>query len=168
MHYEYGGAAPARVGLNHPSISPYGVYEDGDGESVLISIQNEREWLSFCENILEMPDLAQQAEYANNIERVKNRIALDELINGVFSQSSTEDLTDRLKNARVAFGMLNDVEHLSNHAQLRRSSVMTESGEINLVASPVRVIETNGLEETSFGAVPALGEHNDSIRGEFS
>jgi itaconate CoA-transferase len=168
IHYEYGGAAPARVGLNHPSISPYGVYTDGDGQSVLISIQNEREWQSFCENILDNADLSQQAEYANNIERVKNRVALDELINGVFSRHSTVDLTNKLQDARVAFGMLNDVAQLSSHAQLRRSSVKTESGEINLVASPVRVVEDNGREDISFGSVPSLGEHNDSIRGEFN
>jgi crotonobetainyl-CoA:carnitine CoA-transferase CaiB-like acyl-CoA transferase len=114
-----------------------------------------------------MPDLSTQTEYANNIARVKNRVRLDELINGVFARFSTEVLTRRLKEARVAFGMLNDVAHLSSHAQLRRSATMTESGEINLVASPVRVVGENE-EQASFGAVPALGQHNHLIRDEFT
>ncbi len=168
LHFEYGGAAPERVGLNHPTISPYGVYVDADGESVLISIQNEREWQSFCENILELPDLLHQHEYANNIERVKNRVALDEIITDVFSRFSTVVLTTRLKDARIAFGMLNDVERLSKHAELRRSRVTTESGDIDLVAPPVRIIQKGGERATVFRAVPALGEHNRSIREEFS
>jgi len=168
LHFEYGGSAPERVGLNHPTISPYGVYVDADGESVLISIQNEREWQSFCENILELPDLLHQHEYANNIERVKNRVALDEIITDVFSRFSTVVLTTRLKDARIAFGMLNDVERLSKHAELRRSRVTTESGDIDLVAPPVRIIQKGGERATVFRAVPALGEHNRSIREEFS
>ncbi len=168
LHFEYGGAAPERVGLNHPTISPYGVYVDADGESVLISIQNEREWQSFCENILELPDLLHQHEYANNIERVKNRVALDEIITDVFSRFSTVVLTTRLKDARIAFGMLNDVERLSKHAELRRSRVTTESGDIDLVAPPVRIIQKGGERATVFRAVPALGEHNRLIREEFS
>lgn len=163
MHYEYGGHAPDRVGLNHPTIAPYGVYTSGDGESVLISIQNEREWQLFCNEILEMPELVQNSAYATNMQRVKNRPALDKLINDVFIRHDTKELTSKLKNARVAFGMLNDVAHLSNHAQIRRKTVLTESGVVNLVDSPLRM----GEQEADFGAVPALGEHNDLIRDEF-
>lgn len=164
MHYEYGGRAPSRVGLNHPSIAPYGVYTTGDGQSVLISIQNEREWKMFCEEILTMPDLAQKPGYANNIQRVANRTELDKIINSVFTRHGTKELTSKLKDARVAFGMLNDVAQLSSHAQLRRKSASTESGDVNLVDSPLVMGEQGG----DFGAVPALGEHNDLIRDEFS
>ncbi len=164
MHYEYGGHAPERMGLNHPTIAPYGVYTSGDGESVLISIQNEREWLLFCNEMLRMPELARQAEYATNVQRVKNRPALDKLINEVFARYDTEGLRSELKNSRIAFGMLNDVAHLSDHAQLRRKSVLTESGMVSLVDSPLRMGEQTG----EFGAVPALGEHNSLIRAEFS
>ena len=164
MHYEYGDQAPPRVGLNHPSIAPYGVYTSGEGESVLISIQNEREWQLFCNEILKMPGLAQQPEYASNTQRVKNRPGLDELINEVFARFDTSELTSKLKSASIAFGMLNDVAHLSEHAQLKRKSVLTESGVINLVDSPLRM----GDQAGDFGAVPALGEHNDLIRDEFS
>jgi itaconate CoA-transferase len=164
MHYEYGGQAPSRVGLNHPSIAPYGVYTSGQGESVLISIQNEREWQLFCSEVLKMPGLAQQPEYATNTQRVINRSGLDELINDEFARLGTSELTSVLKNASIAFGMLNDVAHLSEHAQLRRKSVLTEAGVINLVDSPLRM----GDQSDDFGAVPALGEHNDLISEEFS
>ncbi len=164
LHYEYGGSAPERVGLNHPTIAPYGVYTDGDGESILISIQNEREWVMFCEQILELPELPNLPEYENNTARVSNRITLDKLINNVFMQHSTEVLADKLKTARIAFGMLNDVEHLSRHPQLRRKSVDTPAGKINLVDSPIKF----EIQEATFSNVPRLGEHNESIRNEFA
>ena len=105
MHYEYGGKAPSRVGLNHPSIAPYGVYSSGQGESVLISIQNEREWQLFCDEVLKMPALVQKPEYASNTHRVINRSPLDELINEVFGRFSTSELTSKLKGASIAFGI---------------------------------------------------------------
>ncbi|MFP6806765.1 MAG: CaiB/BaiF CoA-transferase family protein [Pseudomonadales bacterium] len=163
LHHEYGGKAPGRVGLNHPTIAPYGVYTDGDGASVLISIQNEREWKMFCEEILEQPDLPGRADFLSNTERVRNRPALDELINAVFSNLSTDVLSARLREARIAYGMLNEVHHLSDHPQLRRRLVASEAGDINLVDSPLRM----GNNETNFAPIPKLGEHNKSIQSEF-
>ena len=83
LHQVYGGRAPDRVGLNHPSIAPYGAYEARDG-AVLISIQNEREWRRFCAQVLEKPALAEDARFRDNPARVANRPALDREIAAVF------------------------------------------------------------------------------------
>ena len=164
LHHDYGGQAPERVGLNHPSIAPYGVFETSDRENILISIQNEREWHSLCVKIPNLPELPENPDFVNNSQRVQNRAELDRLIGEVFSQYSTDELVCKLKDARIAFGRLNDVAHLSGHTQLRRQSVTTEGGDIALVASPVRF---DG-EAMAFGQVPALGQHNSMIRDEFS
>ena len=81
LHQQYGGAAPARMGLNHPSIAPYGAYTCKEGVQLVISIQNEREWVHFCEGVLEHPALADAPQYRNNIARCANRAALDLTIN---------------------------------------------------------------------------------------
>ena len=164
LHHDYGGQAPERVGLNHPSIAPYGVFETSNREHILISIQNEREWHSLCVKILNLPELPENPDFVNNSQRVQNRAELDRLIGEVFSQYSTDELVGKLQTARIAFGRLNDVAHLSGHAQLRRQPVTTEGGDIELVASPVRF---DG-EDVAFGQVPALGQHNSMIRDEFS
>ncbi|MFO0996065.1 MAG: CaiB/BaiF CoA-transferase family protein [Alphaproteobacteria bacterium] len=164
LHHDYGGKAPVRVGLNHPSIAPYGVYATGDGGQVVISIQNEREWRRLCAEVLQQPALATKSEFKDNDARVRNRPALNEAMAQVFSTLTRDDLIERLRRSQIAYGALNSVADFSRHAQLRRLPAEAEGGAIDLVAPPLQIA---GIEQT-YGRVPALGEHSDSIRREFA
>ena len=163
LHQVYTGQAPQRVGLNHPSIAPYGAYACESGDQVVISIQNNREWQNFCEQVLGRPELVDDPHYRNNVDRCTNRPALDRQINAVFSRMSRSALVERLLDARIAFGSVNSVADLSQHQQLRRSEVATPSGAVALVAPPV--ISSAG--NTALRPVPALDEQGDAIRREF-
>lgn len=163
LYQEHTGEAPPRVGLQHPSIAPYGAYACGGGEQVVIAIQNEREWKSFCERVLQQPDLLADSRYGTNVLRCANRPALDAEINGVFATLSRTALAQRLTQANIAFGAVNSVADLARHPQLRRTPVLTASGAIELVAPPVRVAGA----QSSLRPVPALGEHSDAIRREY-
>jgi len=163
LHQDYAGAAPQRVGLNHPSIAPYGAYVCAGGEQVVISIQNNREWKSFCEQVLQRPQLVDAPDYRNNVDRCNNRPALDREINSVFGQLARPELMRQLQQAKIAFGSVNSVADLAQHQQLRRASVSTPSGSVALVAPPVIA----GQAQPALRPVPALGEHSDAIRGEF-
>jgi itaconate CoA-transferase len=163
LHQEHTGAAPPRVGLQHPSIAPYGAYVCGGGEQVVIAIQNEREWKNFCERVLQRPDLVEDPQYCANVARCANRPALDQEINRVFATLSRTALAQRLTQANIAFGAVNSVADLAQHPQLRRTGVLTASGAIELVAPPVRVAG----EQASLRPVPALGEHSAAIRREY-
>ncbi len=164
LHQEYTGQAPARVGLHHPSIAPYGAYTCRDGEQVVISIQNNREWKNFCEHILQRPDFVEAVNYCDNVQRCANRAALDREINRIFGQLERQELVRQLEQARVAFGAVNSVADLSHHPQLRRANVETPSGIVPLVAPPALVAG----RETLLRPVPAIGEHSDALRGEFA
>lgn len=163
LHYDYAGKAPQRVGLNHPSIAPYGAYPVGDGRDVVLAIQNEREWLAFCEKVLERPEIAVDPRFCSNPARVANRPALDTVIGEVFAGLDRPLLVARLHDARIAFGSLNSVADLSTHAQLRRTTVPTPSGPAATVAPPVR---WRG-DEFRARPVPAVGQHSAAIRREF-
>ena len=163
LHQDYAGAAPQRVGLNHPSIAPYGAYVCAGGEQVVISIQNNREWKNFCEQVLQRPQLVDAPDYRNNVDRCNNRPALDREINAVFGQLARPELMRQLQQARIAFGSVNSVADLAQHQQLRRAPVSTPSGTVALVAPPVIA----GQAQPALRPVPALGEHSDAIRGEF-
>ena len=163
LHQDYAGEAPQRLGLNHPSIAPYGAYTCKGGEQVVISIQNGREWKNFCEQVLWLPDLAEAPDYRTNVDRCSNRAALDREIAAVFSTLSRPELVQRLLSARVAFGAVNSVADLARHPQLRRAPVLTPSGTISTVAPPVIAAG----DDTPLRPVPALGEHSDLLRREF-
>jgi crotonobetainyl-CoA:carnitine CoA-transferase CaiB-like acyl-CoA transferase len=164
LHQDYGGKAPERVGLNHPSIAPYGAYTCRDGDQVVISIQNNREWRNLCEQVLGRPDMVQDPLFRDNVDRCANRPALDARIEAVFGSISRGELVDRLFAARIAFGSVNSVADLSNHRQLRRAVVETPSGPVDTVAPPVQRDGGDG----PLRPVPALGQHSSQIRQEFA
>ncbi len=164
LHYDYANTIQPRVGINHATISPYGSYDCADGLSIVMAIQNEREWTNFCSEVLGRPELLDDERLRSNQQRVANRNYVDELINAVFSQLDQSAVIEKLEQAGIAFGRLNDVSGLSSHPQLRRCKVGTAAGEVEVAA--VAAIRSN--HETPLAYVPSLGEHSDSIREEFT
>jgi crotonobetainyl-CoA:carnitine CoA-transferase CaiB-like acyl-CoA transferase len=163
LQYVYGGAAPKRMGLNHVSVAPYGAYLCGDGKPILFSIQNEREWLSFCRVTLEREAVATDPRFDANPKRVANRPALDVIINEVFSSAPREAIVARLEAARIAYGRVSSMEDLKSHPQNRIVTVATPTG-------PVAMLAPGAFHDGAphVGAhVPALGENDDAIRAEF-
>jgi crotonobetainyl-CoA:carnitine CoA-transferase CaiB-like acyl-CoA transferase len=163
LHQDYGPGAPKRVGLNHPSIAPYGVYACRGGAEVVFSIQNEREWKRLVEAVLRRPEMLADPRFADNTARVANRPALDAVIDEVFAALDREALTQRLFEAAIAYGAVNTPADLSAHPQLRRVTVQTPSGPVALVAPPVEIRGS----DFDLGAVPALDEHGAALREEF-
>jgi crotonobetainyl-CoA:carnitine CoA-transferase CaiB-like acyl-CoA transferase len=164
LHFDYGGAAPPRVGLRHPSIAPYGVFRTRDGRAVLLSIQNEREWRVFCAEVLGDGALASDPRFAGNGQRVANRPELDRLVQDAFGALAHDELAARLTRSAIAFGDLNSIADLSRHPHLRRIAVEAPGGLVELPAPPaIKRGEAQGR-----AAVPALGEHTEMIKREFA
>ena len=162
LHFDYGGKAPVRAGLNHPSIAPYGAYPYLGG-LVLISIQNEREWAAFCDVVLGDAALATDGRFDDNPARVTHRAELDDIIVRVFVGLDRAALTAKLDAAGTAYGMVNGVDGLSAHPQLARIRVDTPSGPVEMPAPPATFDQS-----VAPGPVPAPGQHTDAIRREFS
>jgi crotonobetainyl-CoA:carnitine CoA-transferase CaiB-like acyl-CoA transferase len=158
----HGGAEPLRAGLAHPSIAPYGVFGASDGE-IVIAIQNEREWIMFCEGVLGDPALAGDERFASNVARVKNRPMLDAHVGKVISAFKLEALCAVLDKFRIAYGRISTVGDLMDHRSLATVRVETPGGAAELVAPPVIV---DG-ERPAAVRVPALGEHTQALRQEF-
>ena len=164
LQHHYGGREIRRPGLHHPTIAPYGAYRCGDDRMLLISIQNEREWLRLCSDVLNQPDLPQNPKFDSNVHRVENRASLDAIMNGVFSQYSIDKIAEKLQAAQIAFGRLNDMDVFTQHPQNRFVSVRTSVGDVQLL-SPGAIV--NGILPR-LGDVPDLGQHSAAIRAEFS
>ena len=129
VHGEYGKGAPRPQGLRHPSITPYGDFKASDGSLTVLSIQNEREWATFCTDVLQMPELAGDERFVDNNQRTANRDELDAIINGCFAAYNREELRARLALAGIAYGAVNSVDELTCHAALRRREVLSSAGE---------------------------------------
>jgi formyl-CoA transferase len=158
------GNPPARVGLAHPSIAPYGVFSAAGGEQLLISIQSEREWRLFCRDVLGDFTIADDPRFASNVARVTHRAETDALVANRLFQFDAPALAERLGGLDIAFAQLNDMAALSRHPHLRRVTVETSAG---LIAIPATAAIFDATPR-SHRPVPALGEHSDSIRAQLA
>ena len=152
LHARYGKGAPARVGLKHPSIAPYGSFTCGDGRELVLSIQNEREWLNFCKSFMQDASVATDARYVTNDLRVKNRDALEAQVQAVFATLTYTQAVERLTAAQTAYGAINSVQDLIGHPQLR-TKAMQVNGQTALIPANPYVTE---WDEAEFPAAPVL------------
>jgi itaconate CoA-transferase len=162
LQRRYGGSIPPRPGLNHPSIAPYGLFSCRDGD-ILLSVQNEREWQRLCADVLGDPTLAIDPLFRDVTSRVAHRIDLDGRINAVFGQRARKDVADALFRADIAYGILNDVDGLIGHPQLRTITYDTPEGEVALIAPPALIAGATPV----YRPVPAIGQHDAALRAEF-
>jgi itaconate CoA-transferase len=159
-----GGKTPQRIGLAHPTISPYGVFKSKDGIDILISIQNDREWVILARDVMDDAKLSADPDFATNVERVKRRDQTDGRVAKSFGSMNVDELSQKLAKADIAFARVNDPASLATHPHLKRINIGIPGGEISYPA-PAR----NRTGETrSYRPVPGLGEHTAKIRAEFS
>ena len=163
LQTRYGGKAPERVGLKHPSIAPYGAFTCADGRDIVISIQNEREWGDFCRKVLERPDLLDDARCAGNAARVAHRDFVDGTVAEAFASLPSATVIDRLTAAQTAFGNVNSVHDLIEHPQLRTRRMVVNGRNVDVPTLPWGT-EWDGA---TFDAAPALNAHGASLREEF-
>ena len=169
LYYAFEGLPPPpRAGASHASIYPYGPFEVGDGRSVMLGIQNDREWREFCRTVIDQPELADDPNFAMNSARSDQRATLGEIIRQAFSRLTQEEVIDRLDRAAIANADVNTLADVWSHPQLaarkRWVEVDSPAGKIPALLPPGVPAEF----APKMGAVPALGEHNASIRAEFA
>ena len=164
LYYAFDGATPPpRAGAAHATIYPYGPFPAGDGKTVMLGLQNEREWTAFCDKVLNRPELGRDERFSSNSRRVAARQELRVIIIESFSHLTAEQLIERLDAAQIANARMNDMHEVWEHPQLkarRRWAVAgTPAGEVPALLPP-------GLPsgyDPRMDAVPALGEQTDAI-----
>jgi itaconate CoA-transferase len=164
MYYAFDGAPPPpRAGAAHATIYPYGPFPCGDGHSVMLGIQNEREWQVFCAKVLEQPALAGDARFCSNTLRNASRDALRGLIVEAFASLSAAQVIARLEAAQIANAQVNTMADVWAHPQLAARQRWTE---VDTGAGVVPALLPPGIPgewEPRMDAVPMLGQHTDAV-----
>lgn len=163
MQFAYGGAAPGRVGVAHATIAPYGAFPVAGGDTVVLSIQNEREWRRLVTDVLAAPEMLADPRFADNSQRVAHRDAVDGAVASALARLDRRQAAEKLKAAEIAFGFLNEVKDLAVHPQLRTEPVQTPMGEVEVIERPARLASGS----PSLRPVPAVDQHGAAIREEF-
>ncbi|XXF07091.1 CoA transferase [Pseudomonas sp. D2-3] len=167
LYYAYDGATPPpRAGAAHSTIYPYGPFPAGDGGTVMLGLQNEREWQAFCERVLLQPELATDERFSANFKRSANRETLRAIINEAFAALSAEQVIERLEQAQIANAHVNDMAGVWAHPQLkardRWRQVDSPAGSLPALLPP----GSNSAFSPRMDPVPALGEHTDALLAE--
>ncbi len=167
LYYAFDGAAPPmRAGAAHATIYPYGPFPAGDGKIVMLGLQNEREWVTFCEQVLHQPALATDPRFASNSTRTTARKALHAIIQEAFASLTAAEVIDRLEQAGIANAQLNNMEDIWQHAQLRARQRWTEVGS---PVGPLPALLPPGVPSAwtaRMDPIPALGQHTEAILAE--
>ena len=167
LYYAFDGAEPPpRAGASHATIYPYGPFVAGDGRTVMLGLQNEREWQMFCAKVLRTPELASDERFNANAKRVARKPELQALITEAFSELTLEQAVERLEDAQIANASVNAMRDVWTHAQLKARERWVQ---VRTPAGPVPALLPPGLPnnfEPRMDAVPALGEHSSAILAE--
>jgi crotonobetainyl-CoA:carnitine CoA-transferase CaiB-like acyl-CoA transferase len=164
MYYAFDGAEPPpRTGASHATIYPYGPFGVAGGNTVMLGLQNEREWKLFCEKVLLNPELAGDEKFASNFKRNENRDALKKIIDDCFAELSIDVVTKRLEDAQIANAQVNTMKDLWDHPQLgarhRWRYVDSPVGDIPAMLPP----GLNDQYDYRMDPVPGVGQHSESI-----
>jgi crotonobetainyl-CoA:carnitine CoA-transferase CaiB-like acyl-CoA transferase len=167
LYYAFEGAAPpSRTGASHATIYPYGPFPAGDGKTVMLGLQNEREWAAFCKTVLQQPELATDPRFSTNSKRSAARSELRAIIVDAFAGLNAEQVVERLDAAQIANAQVNDMHAVWKHPQLqarkRWREVSTPAGNVPALLPPGSWEEG----DPRMDPVPALGQHSAAILGE--
>ena len=167
LYYAFEGAAPpSRTGASHATIYPYGPFRAGDGKTVMLGLQNEREWIVFCKTVLQRPELANDARFATNSKRSAARTELRKIIIDSFARLTADQVVGRLDEAQLANAQVTDMHAVWSHPQLKARNRWRE---VDTPAGPVPALLPPGSweeEDARMDGVPALGAHTESILAE--
>ncbi len=164
LYYAYDGAEPPpRAGASHATIYPYGPFPAGDGKTLMMGLQNEREWAIFCDRVLERPELKSDERFNTNSRRSAARAELRQIIVDLFKAMTAEQIIARLDAAGIANAHLNDMHDLWAHPQLAARNFWTE---IASEAGPLRMLRPPAVPcdfAPRLDPIPAVGEHTDAV-----
>jgi crotonobetainyl-CoA:carnitine CoA-transferase CaiB-like acyl-CoA transferase len=164
MYYAMDNASPPpRSAAAHATIYPYGPFSAGDGGTVMLGLQNEREWVQFCQHVLQRSALATDARFDSNAQRNAHRNDLQQIILDTFSELTTAQVIERLDMAQIANARMNTMADLWAHPQLhareRWTTVDSPVGDLPALLPPGK----QSAFEYRMGAIPSVGEHTDAI-----
>ena len=164
LGYVYNKKIPKRHGMTHPIIVPYGAYNCKDNLTILIAIQNDREWVKLCKIVLDDETMVNDTRFKTNSDRVANRELTEKIIQKKFITFEREELIEKLEKASIAYGRISDMEQLKNHPQNNFLEIETKNGKVKVLGPGA--IHDNFIPEVN--KMPELDEHGKKIRAEFS
>ncbi|WP_435404847.1 CaiB/BaiF CoA transferase family protein [Mycolicibacterium duvalii] len=163
---QHSGIDQEPLGVGSPAVAPYSAFPTRDGQTVVLGTTNDREWQRVAREIIDRPDLADDARFATNSGRCAHREILEEAIGDWCARHDLADIQRKADDAGIGNSRYNKPSEVVVHPQLtardRWRTVSTPSGDIRALRPPPVI---SGFEQP-MGAIPGLGEHTDTVLSE--
>ena len=162
-HFWHKGEEPARLGMRHQYVTPYGPYMTGDGEYVALAVATAQDWEVFCRQVIERTDLLEDARFKTPEARRNNRAVLEGVIEEIFLERPHEEWLRRLKESRLPYGEVRGIAQVLAHPQVIARKMVREMespvGPVPVVASPLRLSDS----PARYDPIPDLGADSEAI-----
>ena len=162
-HYWHAGEEPARVGMRHHYVTPYGPYLAGDGEYVNLAVASASDWEVFCRKVIEKPEMLEDPRFASVEGRRKNRSVLEKTIENIFLERDHKHWLEQLKKAELPHGIVRGIAQVLAHPQVAARKLIREAespvGKVPVIANALKL----SASEARYDRIPALGEQTDAI-----
>ena len=162
-HYWHAGEEPARVGMRHHYVTPYGPYLAGDGEYVNLAVASASDWEIFCRKVIEKPELLDDPRFATVEGRRKNRALLEESIENIFLGRDHNHWLAQLKKAELPYGEVRGIAQVLAHPQVAARRLIREAdspvGKVPVIANALKMSDS----EARYERIPGLGEDSETI-----
>ncbi len=162
-HFWHAGEEPARVGMRHHYVTPYGPYLAGDGQYVNLAVASAADWEVFCRKVIEKPELLEDPRFATVEGRRRNRGELEESIEKLFLEKDHMHWLERLKNAELPYGIVRGIAQVLAHPQVAARKLIREAaspvGEVPVIANALKM----SASEARYDRIPGLGEDSEAI-----
>ncbi len=162
-HYWHQGEQPERMGMRHNYVTPYGPYLARDGKYVNVAVATPKDWEVFCKEVIQRPDLLEDARFATVEGRRQNRAVLEEKIERIFLERDHTDWLERLKKAQLPYGEVRGIAEVLAHPQAIARRLIREVdspvGKVPVVGNPLRL----SASPARYDRIPELGEQTDAI-----
>jgi itaconate CoA-transferase len=162
-HYWHQGEEPPRMGMRHHYVTPYGPYLARNGKYVNLAVATPKDWEVFCKQVIERPDLLEDARFATVEERRKNRAVLEEEIEKIFLERDHTVWLERLKEAQLPYGEVRGIAEVLAHPQAIARRLIREVdspvGKVPVVGNPLRL----SASPARYDRIPDLGEQTEAI-----
>jgi itaconate CoA-transferase len=162
-HYWHAGEEPARVGMRHHYVTPYGPYLAGDGKYVNLAVASASDWEVFCRKVIKKPELLSDPRFATVEDRRKNRGLLEETIETIFLEKDHRYWLEQLKKAELPHGIVRGIAQVLAHPQVIARKLIREAespvGKVPVIANPLKMSRS----EARYDPIPGLGGDSEAI-----
>lgn len=141
MSWLNAGQEAQRWGTGHPSIVPYDCFKSADSYFTVGAV-NTRQFVKLCQ-LVGSPELGDDPRFVTNDDRVKNRVALGQILEETFAQQDTRHWMEVFEGSGMPYGPINNMKQVFEHPQIEARQLVETVEDDGVQAGHLKLLGTS-------------------------